>query len=258
MSDFSFQQRLEALERQATSLRRLLILMIVLFALAATIATTQAQQKDLTFSDSAGNVRVRIDAQGFHLYDAKGTTQLVLGPSATESPVLAFYDETGAQRMWVGYHNYPYVDMAGANGKDLIEITASDHPNEVIYDSSDTERFYLGMSSGNGDLLRMFAKDGRQVLDLGQTDQGDGLLRMFATTTSQQVVSLEGQAAPFLQFNQPDGRERGVFGLSGTGGSVFKLFDNNGTERVYAGEYTDGTSGFTNYSAAGVVTWHSP
>ncbi|HTU71415.1 MAG TPA: hypothetical protein VMF11_13980 [Candidatus Baltobacteraceae bacterium] len=257
MSDLSFQQRLDALERKTTSLRRMLILMVVLFALAATIATTQAQQKDLTFSDAAGNVRVRIDAQGFHLFDAKGTTQLVLGPSSAETPVLAFYDETGAQRMWVGYHNNPYIDMAGANGKDLIEIAASDYPSEKIYDSSNTERLYLGMSSGNGDLLRMFAKDGHEVVDLGQTDQEDGLLRMFATT-SQQVVSLEGQATPFLQFNQSDGKERGVIGVSGTGGSLLKLFDNNGTERVYAGEYTDGTSGFTNYNATGAVTWRSP
>ncbi|HVA27698.1 MAG TPA: hypothetical protein VNF68_05930 [Candidatus Baltobacteraceae bacterium] len=235
MSDLlSLQRRIEALERRTTSLRRMLVITLGLFVIAATIATTQAQQKSVTFADSAGHVRVRINADGFHLYDAKGVTQLVLGSSTSNHPVLAYYDGSGAQRMRVGFSTFPYIDMAGPNGKDLIELTADSSPRAMIFDSSNTERLYMGMTSENDPLLRMYSGAGHQTM------------------------ALEGQDKPFLRFNQGDGTERGYLGVATEGSSMLKLFSTDGTERAYAGEFTDGTSGFASYNASGTATWSSP
>jgi hypothetical protein len=231
----SLQQRIEALERRTTSLRRTLVIAVVLLAIVATIAGTQAAaQKEMTFADSAGHVRVRINADGFHLYDAHGTTQLVLGESSKDHPILAYYDESGAQRMWVGYSSYPYVDMAGSNGKDLIELTADSRPRLMFYDTTATERLYVGMTTENDPLVRMYSTQGKQTM------------------------ALEGQDKPFLRFNQGDGTERGYFGVATEGSSLMKLFNPDGTERVFAGVYTDGTSGFSAYNSSGTATWSSP
>jgi len=233
----SLQHRIEALERRTTSLRRMLVFMVVLFAIVATIATTQAQQKAVTFADANGKTRVSLDVTGLHFYDAAGNKRAGVGTYSDGDGYFQAWDRDGTRRIYLGYTDKenPELAIMGTNGKDLINVTGSVDAGITINDTSETARLYLGMTTGGTDpLVRMYSVSGKQT------------------------AALEGQDKPFLRLNQGDGTERGYLGIATDGSSIMKLFSSDGTERLFAGIYTDGSSGFSAYNSAGTATWSSP
>ena len=242
MSDFSsLQARIEKLERQSGVQRNLIVALIALVAIAGTVAGTRAQQQAVSFTDANGKTRVTLDANGLVLNGPDGSKRLAIGAYTDGDPYISVFDAgttatSDNRRIYLGYSSTesPVFMLNAANGKPLIESTAGTYPATYFYDSNGNKRLFEGL-----------------------TTDASGLTVTMYSASGQPTIEVTGQDLAGIDVHQADGTLRGYFGIASDGSSVMKLFSRSGIERLFAGEYSDNSSGVTTYNTAGAATWNS-
>jgi hypothetical protein len=158
-SDFrKLANRIDQLERQASTLKRLFGLSLVLgFALFAG-GVTFAQQRALSFSSSNGTVR--ISGAGLALIDKSGHQLMSLGWNSVHQPGLYYYDSSSTRRMGLYLSDLvkPIMRMYDKNGTVRTEFSENTEGTNMLrfFDASHVERMYLGQSTADNPTLQLF------------------------------------------------------------------------------------------------------
>ncbi len=163
-----------------------------------------------------------------HFQNAYGSVKLA-------SDGLSFYDRRAALRMKI------FTDETG-------------RPIVQMIDSAKVPRVMYGLQPSGNPRFAFNDKSGTERLYVGLTTEQTGLVRTF--TRSEKIQSsLEDT---FLRIRDTSGIEQLVIGVSSANSPVLKMFDTSSTNRLYAGVYSDGNSGFASYSTTGSAVWSSP
>jgi len=146
------------------------------------------------------------------------------------------------------------IEFQGAEGNDRFYVNGGDKPFARFGDPTHADRAYFGL-----------------------TAQGDGLMRMY-DPKGKEIVSVEGQAQPFMRMSQ-SGTERMFLGVSTANNGLFtlddssardqielqggdypfvRLYDSSHTERAVMGVYDDGSSGAALFGSDATVLWKAP
>jgi hypothetical protein len=237
MSDASsFSQlaaRVETLERQTRRLKRLLLVSAVTVICAASVATSIAGQRNLTFAGTDGSVR--ISGSGLTLSDTAGRKRLTIGFNSANQPAIYIWDRDGVDRlgMYISSKGEPVVRLTDSRNVDraFFGLTELEKPRISFQDHTSTERLYVGLTRQDDGLVSTYSTEGKQEINLGN-----------------QFISIADSA----------GTDRAYFGLTTNDTSIVKLWDKNHTERNFMGEYNDGTAGVSSFSSSGGATWSSP
>ncbi len=149
---------------------------------------------------------------------------------------LYFYDKKGVARLAIYLSNQqePVIRLKDASdrARSYFSLTAdAETPRVEFDDTSGQQRLYVGLATEQTGLVRTFTKSG-------------GI-----------QTSLEDD---FLRIRDSSGVEQLYLGVSTENKPMLKMWDASHTERLFAGVYTDGSSGFTAYNASGNSTWSSP
>jgi hypothetical protein len=158
-SDFrKLSNRIDQLERQARTLKRLFGLSLVLgFALFAG-GVTFAQQRQLSFSSTNGTVR--IGSAGLALYDKSGRQRMSLGWNSVNQPGLYYFDANNTRRMGLFLSDLakPIMRMYDKSGTTRAEFMENNQGTNmlVFYDASHGERLYLGQTTDDYPTLQLF------------------------------------------------------------------------------------------------------
>jgi hypothetical protein len=228
--------RLDGLERQVRSLKRLLLVALAAVLAAFGAGAAGAAQKTLTFADAAGHTRVKIDATGFRMLDAQGHTRIEIGFNSANKPSLYFEDAHGNAPLgaYISDKDQPVIRLADAQGvgRAYFGLTADQHEPRISFDDAhSTERLYVGLTTTSSGLVRTYTSDAK--------DQ----------------TSLEDDK---IWITDAAGNNRIYLGTSSTGDGILRMYDGSTRERVYAGVFTDGTSGFQSLDVSGNLVWSSP
>jgi len=204
--------RLDALERQARTYKRLLLAAIAAVIVLASTSSTTAQQHEQTFTNAKGE-KVSINSEGLFFYNSAGTPELALYISDKGQPVIRMRDAAGKDRAYFG-------------------LTADTHnPRIQFNDPSENQRLYVGI-----------------------TTQNTGQVSTFNTAGTKQTSIDDDQ----IRIGDASGNNRIYLGITDTADPILRMYAADGTERLYAGIYTDGKSGFSSYSTTGSAQWSSP
>lgn len=138
----------------------------------------------------------------------------------------------------------------------LAEYISTDSHQPVIRmrDSKDRDAVYFGLTSGERPRLSFLDSSNQERLFVGLTTENTGLVRTF-TNAGKDQTSLEDD---FLRIRDTSGTEQIYIGVSTDNSPILKMFDASHTERLYAGLYNDGKSGFAAYDSGGSAAWSSP
>lgn len=221
--------RLQQLERQIRTLKRLLFASLVLGIVLVTGAGTFAQQHALSFTGKYG--KVVVDGSGLHIKNKAGKELALIGyTSLSDVPAIRYYDSSGADRMYVGLSSSDdgLVRMWAKSGQTSLDLG---NGTLAMYDPSGTKRFSEGLTTENTGSVVIWNSSGKVQSEL----QDD-----------------------YLRIGDSGGTERTYLGVTTTNESVFQTYDQSHTERSFSGTYNDGTSGFAAYNSAGTATWSSP
>lgn len=235
-SSFSgLDQRLERLEGQVRSLKRLLLVALAAIVAAFGAGAASAAQKSLTFADSHGHTRVKIDAGGIQMFDTTGQRRMLIGFNQSAKP--SFYLQDGRGNYVLGAYisdkNQPVIRLADSQntGRAYFGLTADKHQPRIEFDDAQSnERLYVGL-----------------------TDVSSGLVRTY-TASGKDQTSLEQNK---IWITDDNGNNRIYLGTSDSGDGILKMYDASTRERIYAGVFTDETSGFQAMDTSGSVTWSS-
>lgn len=227
--------RIETLERQIRSLRRLLFVALAGVVAAFGAGAAGAAQRTLSFADSSGHTRVKIDAGGVQMYDAAGNRRILMGFNSSGKPSFYLEDAHGNYPLgaYISNENQPVFRLADEHDKAraYFGLTADSHQPRIEFDDAqENERLYVGL-----------------------TNQATGLVRSF-TVAGKDQSSLEDDK---LTITDDNGNERVYLGTSDSDDGIFELYDSNSRQRAYAGIYTDGAAGFQSYDTNGTATWNS-
>lgn len=158
-SDFrKLASRIDHLERQAKTLKRLFGLSLVLgFALFAG-GVTFAQQRALSFSSANGTVR--IGGMGLTLVDKSGRERMSLGWNSVSQPGLYYFDASGTRRMGLYLSDLVkpvmrYYDKSGTIRTEFSENTEGTNMLR-FFDASHVERAYFGQSTADNPTVQLF------------------------------------------------------------------------------------------------------
>lgn len=118
-------------------------------------------------------------------------------------------------------------------------ITFSDSTGSVnlssaglyFYDSNHKKRMFVGLTTSDTGLVRIFNSNGQEETSLEDT---------------------------FLKIRDTAGTERVFLGTSTSNDPILRMYDSQHTERIYAGVYTDNSAGFSAYDSSGASHWSSP
>lgn len=226
--------RLERLERQVSTQKRLLVAAIAAVVIAFGAGAAGAAQKAMTFTDTLGHTRVKIDATGVQVFDAKGQRRILLGFNSSSKPSLYLQDERGNYRLgeYISDTNQPVLRMSDANDKARLYIDLDNvGPAMQFDDANEHPRLIVGLA-----------------------DNGSGLVHTVSTSGKVQSALEDDK----LTVTNSSGENRVYLGISDQDNGMLKLFDSGAHERVYAGVYTDGTAGFQALDTSGTTTWSSP
>lgn len=227
--------RLDRLERQVHRQRRLLLVALAAVVAAFGAGAAGAAQKNLTFADARGHTRVKIDAAGIQMFDANGRRRMLVGFNNSGQPSLYLQDVRG---------NY----VLGAY------ISDKDQPVIRLADSQNTGRAYFGLTADKHQpRLEFDDADSKERLYVGLTDASTGLVRAYTASGNDQT-SLEEDK---IWITDGSGNNRIYLGTSDSGDGILKMYDSSTRERIYAGVFTDSSSGFQSLDGSGSVTWSS-
>lgn len=234
-SSFSaLDQRLNSLERQVRSQKRLLVAAMAAVVIAFGAGAAGAAQKAFTFTDAQGHMRVKIDATGLQMYDAKGRRRILLGFNTASQPSFYLEDERGNYRLgeYISKTNQPVLRMSDSNDKGRLYINLdSTGPGVEFDDAAENPRMYVGLGS-----------------------DGSGLVHTLSTAGKVQSAFEDDK----LTVTNSAGQNRVYLGVSDRDNGILKIFDSSARERIYAGVFTDGTSGFQAFDTSGNSAWASP
>jgi hypothetical protein len=227
--------RLERLESQVRSLKRLLLAALVAVAVAFGAGAAGAAQKAFTIVDARGHTRVKVDETGFQLYDAAGHRRILLGMDGYGKPAMFFSNEAGHSplQVYISPTNVPIYFIGDANGNEraYFGLTSDKHlPRMEFEDKADNRRLYVGLA-----------------------DDWSGLVRTFTASGANQT-SLEDDK---IWVTDRNGNNRIYLGTSSSGDGILRMYDASTRERIYAGVFTDTSSGFQAMDSGGNVTWSS-
>ncbi|HET7815942.1 MAG TPA: hypothetical protein VFL13_16390 [Candidatus Baltobacteraceae bacterium] len=137
----------------------------------------------------------------------------------------------------------------------LAEYISADHRQPVIRmrDSSNRDAVYFGLTERERPRISFMDPSNNERLYVGLTTEETGLVRTF-TSSGKEQTSLEDD---FLRIRDTGGTEQIYIGVSTDNTPILKMFDASHTERVYAGLYSDGKSGFSSYDSSGSSSWSS-
>jgi len=175
-SDFrKLANRIDQLERQARTLKRLFGLSLVLgFALFAG-GVTFAQQRALSFSSADGTLR--ISGAGVSLIDKSGRTRMSLGWNSVHEPGLYYFDQSSTRRMGLYLSDLvkPVMRMYDKNGTIRSEYSENTEGTNMLefYDGSHVQRAYFGQTTTDQPMIEFF--DGSHTLRsyMGWQTSGD-------------------------------------------------------------------------------------
>jgi hypothetical protein len=239
MPDASFsdlEQRLVKLERRVRVQQRLLVGAVAAAIIASAAGLGAAKQKTMTFADAQGHKRVQIDDTGVQMYDPSGTRRVLLGFNKYKKPALYLQDSRGVERF-------------AAYISDQNEVPTID-----LSDADDNDRMFLDVSKGGLPGIEFDDSTKRPRLLVGLADDQSGIVHTI-TTGGKVGTALEDQA---LTVSNPQGDDRVYLGISDAGNGILKIYDSSARERLYAGLFTNGDSGFQTLDAGGTATWTSP
>ncbi len=227
--------RLERLEAQVRGLKRLLLIALAGVVAAIGAGAASAAQKSLTFADAQGHTRVKVDAGGFQMFDAAGHRRILLGFNQDSKPSFYLQDPRGNYVLgaYISDKDQPVIRIADSHnaGRAYFGLTADQHQPRIEFDDAqNNERLYVGL-----------------------TDQSTGLIRTY-TSGGKDQTSLEEDK---IWITDGSGNNRIYLGTSDSGDGILKMYDSSTRERIYAGVFTDATSGFQSLDAGGGVTWSS-
>lgn len=235
-SSFSaLEARFEGLERQIRGLKRLLLVALVGVVAAFGAGAAGAAQKAMTFADSQGHTRVKIDATGLQMYDAGGKRRVLLGFNTSGHPALYLQDAHGNYPLgaYISDKDQPVIRLGDANdkGRAYFGLTADEHQPRIEFDDAqENSRLYVGLSTSSTGLVRAFTAGGK--------DQ----------------TSLEDDK---VTITDGSGNQRIYLGSTSSGDGILKTFDSADRERTYTGVFTDGKAGFQTYDTGGTIDWSS-
>lgn len=233
--------RLEHLERQARTLRRIctattLALVAVTAIGAAAIGSGAISTRQLTITDASGTARVKLDANGLHVLDARGRERISAAFDKTSQPSFSLKDATGRNRF------YTYLDAKN---------------NQAYEDFNDAKypRMILGFVNGKFPQMWFGDNAGNRRAQIGMQADTDvpfvGLGNANGTNTD--------TLGPFgLSVASSKGVRRLWAGLSSGGTPQFQIFDESKDERAFFGSYSDGTEGTYFKNSSGTVLWRAP
>ncbi|HET9391973.1 MAG TPA: hypothetical protein VFO29_00430 [Candidatus Rubrimentiphilum sp.] len=164
-SDFrKLASRIDQLERQAKTLKRLFGFSLVLgFALFAG-GVTVAQQRQVSFSGANGTVR--LSSAGLVLIDKSGRQRMNLGWNSVKQPGLYYYDTSGTRRMGLYLSDMvkPVMRLYDKSGTVRSEYSENTEGTNMLefYDSSHVQRVYLGQTTTDEPMVEFF--DGSHTL----------------------------------------------------------------------------------------------
>jgi hypothetical protein len=230
----SVETRLAALERQVRVQKRLLVIAMVAVVAAFGAGAAGAAQKSLTFADAHGHTRVKIDASGFQMFDGSGQRRIVIGFNQVSQPSMYLQDEKG---------RYVLGAYVSSSREPVFHIADFDHNGDA----------YFGFTQDDHRPRIDFEADGHQRLFVGLSTQSSGLVRTFNASGHEQT-SLENDK---VWVTDDSGNTRVYLGTATSGDGILKLYDAESRQRIYAGVFTEGTSGFQAMDASGNVTWSS-
>lgn len=227
--------RVEAMERQIRSLKRLLFAALAAVIAAFGAGAAGAAQKSLSFADAQGHTRVKIDAGGVQMYDASGKRRMLIGFNSYNKPSLYLEDAHGNYPLgaYISDKDQPVVRLADAQGKGraYFGLTADAHEPRLEFDDpQENTRLYVGLTTESSGLVRSYTAGGK--------DQ----------------TSLEDDK---ISITDGSGNQRIYLGTSTAGDGILRMYDSGSRERAYAGVYTDGKAGFQTFDASGTTTWNS-
>lgn len=234
-SSFStLDQRLMRLERQVRTQRRLLVLAMAAVVAAFGAGAAGAAQKALTFTDTQGHVRMKIDATGLQMFDANNKRRILLGFNSSGKPSLYLQDGHGNYRLgeYISDKDQPVLRMSDASDKGRLYIDLdSIGPGVEFDDSSENPRLLVGLASDGSGIVHTITSSGK-----------------VGTALEDDKVTVTDSA----------GESRVYLGTSSSGNGILKIYDSGARERAYMGIFTDGNSGFQALDTNGNATWTSP
>ncbi len=214
MSDFSISPevaaRIDKLEREGRMLRRVsfvttLALVAVTAIGAAAVGSGIVTSKTFTIVDSSGHARVKLDAQGLHVFDGKGRERLSAVVNSSNQPAFRLADPTGLVRL-------------------RAYITPGNDPSIKFEDSQNKDRFWLDLSS-----MDFYDSAGNDRLVVGMTQDNPAPIIRFFTADNKNLISIEGASAPFMRLYDSSGAKRAYIGIYGDGTSGASFWDSAGT-----------------------------
>jgi hypothetical protein len=227
--------RLDRLEGQVRSLKRLLLIALAAIVAAFGAGAASAAQKNLTFADAQGHTRVKIDASGIQMFDASGRRRMLVGFNQSAKPSFYLQDARGNYVLgeYISDKDQPVIRLADEQniGRAYFGLTADKHQPRIEFDDAqNNQRLYVGL-----------------------TDESTGLVRTY-TSGGKDQTSLEQDK---IWVTDGSGNNRIYLGSSSSGDGILKMYDAGSRERIYAGVFTDETAGFQSLDGSGNVVWSS-
>lgn len=202
--------RIEKLERESRRLKIVsftttLALVAVTAIGAAAVGSGTVTSKPFTIVDKTGHARVKLDALGLHIFDAKGRERLSAIVNEYNQPAFRLADPTGLVR----FRAY---------------ITPKNDPSIKFEDEKNNDRMWLDLSS-----MDFYDKAGNDRLVVGMTAQDPSPLVRFFSPAGKTLMTLESGSAPFIRFFDSSGTKRGYFGIYDDGSSGAQFWNSSGT-----------------------------
>jgi len=214
MADFSISPevaaRIEKLERESRTLRRVsfvttLALVAVTAIGAAAVGAGTVTSKPFTIVDASGHARVKLDALGLHVFDAKGRERLSAIVNQYNQPAFRLADPAGLVR----FRAY---------------ITPGNDPSIKFEDGKNQDRMWLDLSS-----MDFYDAAGKDRLIVGMTDQDPAPIIRFLSASDKPMLSLEAGNAAFIRLFDGTGTKRGYFGMYDDGSSGAQFWNASGS-----------------------------
>ncbi|HEV2262213.1 MAG TPA: hypothetical protein VGR69_08015 [Candidatus Rubrimentiphilum sp.] len=151
--------RVDRLERQARRLRQICVLTTVALvgvtAIGAAAVSGAITSKSITVVDASGHARVKLDAQGLHIFDTSGRQRVAAGLNALGEPEFSLADAAGVRRFrgYISPNNNANLRFTDGKANDRFWVDAS---SMSFYDVSGTERVAVGVTTSDQPLIKFF------------------------------------------------------------------------------------------------------